>query len=124
MPQTVNLTGTLVYKPEKCWNGFVLIPSSAQSTALGARLIDMNGNVVKAWPGVLGAFDNKLLPGGDIIGSSAEIPGVPLEMLDLIQVDWDNNRVWKAPDMDEQTAGGVTSRRRTKTMPNRQEPRR
>lgn len=110
MPQTVNLTGTLVYKPEKCWNGFVLIPSSAQSTALGARLIDMNGNVVKAWPGVLGAFDNKLLPGGDIIGSSAEIPGVPLEMLDLIQVDWDNNRVWKAPDMDEQTAGGVTYR--------------
>ena len=106
MPQTVNLTGTLIYKPEKCWNGFTLIPSSAQSTALGARLIDMNGNVVRSWPGVLGAFDNKLIPGGDIIGSSSEIPGVPLEMLDLIQVDWDNNRIWKAPDLDEQTTGG------------------
>ena len=107
MPQTVNLTGTLIYKPEKCWNGYTLVPSSSESSAQGARLIDMNGNVVRAWPGVLGAFDNKLIPGGDIIGSSAEIPGVPLEMLDLIQVDWNNEPVWKAPDLDVQTVNGV-----------------
>ncbi len=106
MPQTVNLTGTLIYKPEKCWNGFVLIPSSSVSKANGARLIDMNGNVVNKWEGVFGAFDNKLIPGGDIIGSTGEIPGVPLEMLDLIQVDWQGNLVWKAPDTDEQKING------------------
>ncbi|WP_346665731.1 aryl-sulfate sulfotransferase [uncultured Mailhella sp.] len=106
MPQTVNLTGTLIYKPEKCWNGYVLVPSSSVSTAKGARLIDMNGNVVHYWDGLLGSFDNKLLPGGDIIGATAEIPGVPLEMRDLVQRDWNNNLVWKAPDLDQQIING------------------
>lgn len=106
MPQSVNLTGTLLYKPDKCWNGYVLLPSSSVSKANGARLIDMNGNVVRKWEGIYGVFDNKLIPGGSVLGSTAEIPGVPLEMMDLVQVDWENNITWKAPDLDEQVIDG------------------
>lgn len=107
MPQSVNLTGTLIYKPEKCWGGLVLLAASAYSSACGARLIDLNGRVVRAWPGVLGAFDNKLLPGGDILGSSAEVKGFPLEMHDLIQVNWNNEVVWKVDNLDQAPRDGV-----------------
>ena len=34
-------TGTTIYDPEKCWNGYTIY--SARET--GAALIDMNGNV-------------------------------------------------------------------------------
>ena len=38
-------TGTTIYNPEKCWNGYTLMPISG----VGAVLIDMNGKVVKVW---------------------------------------------------------------------------
>ena len=38
-------TGTTIYDPEKCWNGYTLMPIKK----VGAVLIDMNGNVVKVW---------------------------------------------------------------------------
>ena len=38
-------TGTTIYDPAKCWNGYTLIPMKK----IGAMLIDMNGNVVKVW---------------------------------------------------------------------------
>ncbi|MBW1916245.1 MAG: thioredoxin, partial [Deltaproteobacteria bacterium] len=37
-------TGTTIYKPEKCWNGYTMLMSNP-----GALLIDMNGNEVKKW---------------------------------------------------------------------------
>ena len=52
-------TGTTIYKPEKCWNGYSLF----QVNGKGATLIDMNGNVVRTWKDFLG-FPNKMLPGG------------------------------------------------------------
>ena len=36
-------TGTTVYKPEKCWNGYTLF----QAAETGALLVDMNGNGVQ-----------------------------------------------------------------------------
>ena len=42
---TVYPTGTTIYNPKKCWNGYTIFPAINH----GAVLIDMNGNVVKNW---------------------------------------------------------------------------
>ena len=68
---TVYPRGTTIYKPDKCWNGYTIIPTAFASEREresvedeGAYLIDMNGNVVKFWKGVYGCWSNKVLPGG------------------------------------------------------------
>ncbi len=81
-------TGTTIYKPEKCWNGYT-IPS-----ALGkgrAHLIDMNGNVVHEWSNFDMGFPYKVLPGGYIIGMQGNL----FPDNKLIQVDWDGKVVWE-----------------------------
>ena len=45
---TVFPTGTTVYNPEKCFNGYTLYPS--KTTGLGAVLLDMNRDVVRTRP--------------------------------------------------------------------------
>lgn len=84
-------TGTTIYKPEKCWNGYTLFHEIGK----GATLIDMNGNVVRNWKDFQG-FPNKMLPGGYIMGSlgvrKAEY-GYQ-DQSDLTQIDWDGNVVW------------------------------
>ena len=84
-------TGTTIYNPEKCWNGYTLFPAKQK----GATLIDMMGNVVKLWEGLQG-FPNKLLPGGQVFGSSGVRNSAygHQDQFDLLQVDWDGNVVW------------------------------
>lgn len=85
-------TGVTIYDPEKAWNGYTLMPVSGQ----GAVLIDMNGNVARHWKDLQG-FPNKLLPGGQVMGSL----GIRIsdkgyqDQTDLVQVDWDGNVIWK-----------------------------
>ena len=87
-------TGTTIYEPEKCWNGYTIFPAKDA----GAALIDMNGNNLKLWKGLEG-FPAKLLPGGYVMGSTG--PRNPKygyqDLLDLVQVDWDGNIVWSYP---------------------------
>jgi hypothetical protein len=97
MPSSVYPTGTTIYDPGKCWNGYTIFQSSMfQSRGSGAILIDMNGNVVNQWKGLDG-FPNKMLPGGYIMGSTAmRNPKYGFQdMIDLVQVDWQGNIVWK-----------------------------
>ena len=97
MPPTVYPTGTTIYNPEKCWNGFTLFQTSLyQFRSAGAILIDMNGNPVKQWRGLEG-IPNKMLPGGHVIGSTGcrNFRYGFQDMLDLVQVDWDGNIVWQ-----------------------------
>lgn len=56
---SVHPMGTIIYKPEKCFNGYTLF----QANEHGATLIDMNGGVVNHWQNLEG-FPNKLLKGG------------------------------------------------------------
>ena len=88
---TVYPTGVTVYNKEKASNGYTLLP-----TAKGALLIDMNGREVNRWAG-LGGFPNKLLPGGQVFGTSGARGGDAAyqDQLDLLQVDWDGHVVWK-----------------------------
>ena len=47
MYKRVTPTGVIRYNPDKCWNGLTIIPKLPnQSTAKGAALYDMNGNIV------------------------------------------------------------------------------
>ncbi|MFP3040459.1 aryl-sulfate sulfotransferase [Treponema primitia] len=84
-------TGTTLYNADTAWSGYTIFPS-----AKGALLIDMRGNEVQLWAGLDG-FPNKILPGGYVFGSSgSRAPQYGYQdQLDLLQVDWDGNIVWK-----------------------------
>lgn len=85
-------TGTTIYLPEKCFNGYTVF----QAKELGVLLIDMNGGEVKLWKGLHG-FPNKLLKGGNILGHTGErsTKFSMQDYRDLVQVDWNGNVVWK-----------------------------
>jgi hypothetical protein len=97
MPSSVYPTGTTIYDPEKCWNGYTVFQSNmSQGKRSKAILINMNGNIVNQWKGLDG-FPNKMLPGGYIMGNTAvRNPKYGFQdMVDLVQVDWDGNIVWR-----------------------------
>lgn len=87
-------TGTTIYKPDKAWSGFTIIPAPEGNT-----LIDMNGNVVKVWKGVEG-FPPKLLPGGQVLGHVGTRPNHQDDTA-LVQVDWDGKIVWRFDKWEE-----------------------
>jgi hypothetical protein len=89
---TIYPTGTTVYDPAKCWNGYTIF----QAAEAGALLVDMNGTGVNLWKGLHG-FPNKLLPGGQVFGHlGVRNPAYGMQdQTDLVQVDWDGNVVWK-----------------------------
>ncbi|MBA9085870.1 hypothetical protein FHR92_002337 [Fontibacillus solani] len=89
---TIYPTGATVYNPDKAWSGYTIY----QAADLGALLIDMNGKEVHLWKGLRG-FPNKILPGGYVLGSTAERdPKYSFQdEVDLVQVDWDGNIVWR-----------------------------
>ncbi len=97
MPPSVYPTGTTIYYPEKCWNGYTLFPAELHhNNGYGAVLIDMNGNVVNRWQGLDG-FPNKMLSNGNIMGSTG-IRNMKYgfqDMVDLVEVDWDGKILWK-----------------------------
>lgn len=89
---TIFPTGTTIYEPDKCWNGYTIF----QAKETGACLIDLNGNVVNLWKGLHG-FPNTILPGGFVMGSTGERPiefGYQ-DQRDLVQVDWEGRIVWR-----------------------------
>lgn len=97
MPPSVYPTGTTIYDPEKCWNGYTLFQAELHhNNGHGAVLIDMNGNVVNRWKGLDG-FPNKMLPGGHIMGSTAvrNFKYGYQDMVDLVEADWEGGIVWK-----------------------------
>lgn len=97
--QTVYPTGTTIYKPEKCYNGYILLTKSSASKS-GTVMVDMNGNEVRVWEGYEG-FPNRILPGGHLMTSSRPYIGGHQGMGDLVQLDWDGNIVWKFDKWEE-----------------------
>lgn len=97
MGVTVYPTGTTIYKPEKCWNGYTLF----QVNSKGALLIDMNGREVHFWEGVDG-HPNKMLPDGSIL-TNVKLGGMDsmFGRQTVGQVDWDGNVVWSFKDAVE-----------------------
>jgi hypothetical protein len=94
MVASIYPTGTTFYYPEKCWNGFTVFQATLfQKNPVGAVL---NGNVINRWKGLDGC-PNKMLPGGYVMGGTgARDPKYGYQdMLDIVQVDWEGNIVWK-----------------------------
>ena len=68
---TVYPTGTTIYKPEKCDNGYTVYGTEVEGE--GSVLIDMNGKVVKQWKNMSNReHPVKLLEGGYIMGATRE----------------------------------------------------
>jgi len=91
MTSSIYPTGTTIYYPDKCWNGYIVFPVKRD----GATMVDMNGNVVNQWRGLYG-FHNKLLPGGYIMGNTGERNPAHgfQDMIDVVQVDWEGKMNW------------------------------
>jgi hypothetical protein len=85
-------TGTTIYYPEECFNGYTVFPVKDE----GAVLVDMNGNVVNLWKGLIG-FPAKILPGGYVMGSTGGRDSRYgfQDNIDLVQIDWHGNVVWR-----------------------------
>lgn len=97
MASTVYPTGTTIYQPDKCWNGYTVFQARRdRENNSGTLLIDMNGNIVNRWKGLAG-FPNKVLPGGYVMGSTGtRNPKYGFQdMVDLVQIDWDGNIIWE-----------------------------
>ena len=86
-------TGATVYDPEACWNGYTIY----HAKEVGALLIDMNGGRGAPVEGAATAFPHKILPGGYVMGHSGErnTRHSVQDYLDLVQVDWEGNVVWR-----------------------------
>ena len=106
--QTVFPTGTTIYKPEKCFNGYTLYPS--RKVGVGAVLVDMNGNVVRSWP-CFDSFMINLLPQGRILGGrTGRVTRVYSHTHgadDVVQEDWDGNVEWQFGRADELEIDGT-----------------
>jgi hypothetical protein len=97
MPARIYPAGVIEFNPEKCWSGFTLFQAALfEGKEFGAFLIDMNGQVIKKWQGLEG-FPNKMLPGGYLMGNTEmrDLKYGYQDMVDLVQVDWEGNVVWK-----------------------------
>lgn len=99
---TIHPTGATLYDPDRAWSGYTLF----QAAGRGALLIDMDGREVQLWHGLQG-FPNKLLPGGQVLGSTGQRDARHgfQDQLDLVQVDWDGRIAWRF-DHHEQVSDG------------------
>ena len=95
---TIYPTGVTIFDPDRAYAGYTLF----QAPQLGALLIDLNGAEVQLWRGLQG-FPNKLLPGGQVLGSTGERSARfgSQDQLDLAQVDWDGRITWRFDRFEE-----------------------
>ncbi|MFO7900023.1 MAG: aryl-sulfate sulfotransferase [Planctomycetota bacterium] len=70
-------TGTTIYRPDRCWNGYTMLA--------GATLIDMNGRVRGRWDDIQ---HGKPMPGGQVLGEARAGHRI-------VQVDWEQNTRWE-----------------------------
>jgi len=98
---TVFPTGTTIYDPDRAWNGYTIHDTPAEG---GAVLIDMNGNPVKRWPGMIG-FPPRILPGGFVMGGMTS-RNPHQENVTLAQLDWDGDVVWQFDRLEQVEADG------------------
>jgi len=93
---TVFPTGTTIYDPDRAWNGYTIhdIPNEG-----GTVLVDMNGNVVRRWPEMLG-FPARMLPGGYVMGGM-KTRQPHQENNVLAQFDWDGNEIWRFERLEQ-----------------------
>ena len=103
-------TGVTIYKPDKCWNGYIVLSNVLhgmpdkfpERAKKGVVLIDMNGNIVHTWKGVSG-FPAKILPGGRLMGAlkDKKSPGHDNDI--MVQLDFNGNPEWQFNKLEKLT---------------------
>jgi len=78
--------GVTIHDPEKAQDGYTLFVNQANNSL---RLIDMEGIVIKDWPGFWATAE--VLPNGHIMGMSVDEKGVADGMK---EIDWEGNEIW------------------------------
>jgi hypothetical protein len=96
-------TGTTIYKPEKCWNGYTIMTDNP-----GPVIFDMNGNEMKKWDIPAGG-PNRILPGGYLMTSMGKGKGTPNSM---VQIDWEGKIVWQFSKFERMSAPPAGSKGR------------
>jgi Arylsulfotransferase (ASST) len=81
------------YDPGKACNGYTLI-----SNDTAAKLLDMNGNVVKSWN--LNSYPAKMFPNGSVMGQGG-FGQANLELTKIVQLSWDGEIEWEFSGWDE-----------------------
>ena len=84
---TIYPTGVTMYHPDKCYNGYTLIGPSWWNSGHSTYLVDMNGEVMKEWPQLMG-HSAKMLPNGMVQGEYGKRKAAHLAI-----VDWDGKVV-------------------------------
>lgn len=89
--------GVTVYNPDKCWNGYNIVPLIND----GVLMFDMNGNEIRRWN--MQAMPAKMLPGGYVMGLSGyRHPDYGMQDgVNLIEIDYDGNIVWEFDHLEE-----------------------
>jgi hypothetical protein len=72
--------GTTIYKPDKCWNGYAMVPYEQGMIII----VDMKGNVVHSWE--VGTERARLLENGNIVVMKGNR---------IVEYDWDGEVVWE-----------------------------
>lgn len=106
---TVYPTGVTIYDPASTWNGYTVLSPLRTDAAI---VIDMNGRVVKSWPGYNSSAGGpvRVLPGGVVIGAAGAHPPHQ-ESTALVERDFDGKVLWQY-DQNEQIeveGGGAKS---------------
>ena len=106
-------TGVTRYDPDKAYNGYILLPMVTNYGASAevirepdyARLLDMNGNLVKDWPEVNSWQRYRLQPNCSIMAiEEGEVEGLNA----IVEFDWNGDELWRwSPE--QQQAGGRLS---------------
>jgi hypothetical protein len=90
--RTVYPTGTTLYQPERCWNGYTLL-----FRGLEVKLVDMNGRMAHAWALATevtkcGTDRARLLTNGNVLVSRG---GMHSEDGVLEELDWEGDVAWR-----------------------------
>lgn len=91
MINKVFYTGVTKYDPDRCFNGYTLIPARGS----GALLIDMNGKPLHLWEKLQGE-PNKIIKGGKVFSSRGvrDKQVSHQDRIDLVEVDFEGNILW------------------------------
>lgn len=94
---TVFPTGTTIYKPEKCWNGWTVlsnVTTGEERLHRGVPLYSMNGELVHVWKDATG-FPPVVLPGGKLLTGMITPPiGRGVQNDRVVEMDFDGNITW------------------------------
>lgn len=92
-------TGVTILDPAKTWAGFTVLSPLGGTDVI---VIDMNGNVVKKWPGFNSSAGGpaRILPGGIVIGASGANPGKQ-ESTAVIERDFEGKELWRYDHSEE-----------------------